>query len=336
MRRLLAVTGSGGTAPIDPVDPTDPPDPTEPTLPYAFPTSAPWNVPTYCITPTPDETGSVIHPSVLDFGATPWHGWRFWMAVTPMYLGIEDLENPCVLVSADGYQWQVPAGLTNPLDPDPTGPAYNSDTELLYDAPNDRLVVFWRELDPSAPVERIWRMTSTNGSTWTPKQLAISSNSIISLISPTVAPYQGGYAMWVLEDYSLMRYTAPTITSAFNPATRTPFGIANLSGFTPAVNKWHVAVTLHAGKTYGLLLDTSTSGKRLIPMTLRPDGSEFVAGPAVIQNAPSSWDSEEVYRGAIQVHQNGTHMRVWYSGRSEAHSWRVGYTRIPLSLWPAP
>lgn len=338
-RRLLLAAGGSAAEPPPPVDP--PPGggtPNEPTLPYAFPTSAPWNVPTYTITPTPDGTGSVLHPGVLDFGGTPWRGWRFWMAVTPMFHGIEDLENPCILVSADGYDWQPPPGLTNPLYADPPdigGKVYNSDTDLVYDEPNDRLLVFWREVDEGLPLETIWRMQSTDGFTWTNRTIAAQKNSKIELISPAVTTFGDGAAMWVMNSGNLAIRFADTLTSPFNADTESA---CTWIGGQPA-GAWHVGIIRHGAGWKGLLLCTNIAGYRLLPIS-STNGVTWKHGPPVLLpvGGTPNWQHHEVYRASLQPHQDGLHMRVWYSGTDTPDdadtSWRVGYTRIPLTEWP--
>ena len=38
----------------------------------------------YLTLPTPDGSGQMVHPDVIDFGSNnAWNGWRYWMAITP-------------------------------------------------------------------------------------------------------------------------------------------------------------------------------------------------------------------------------------------------------------
>ena len=84
---------------------------------YPTPTSG-----TACVTPTPDGTGYIIHPSVVDMGPQEWNGFRWWRLDTPYANQSGAEENPCIYGSNDRINWEVPAGLTNPIDPWP-GPA---------------------------------------------------------------------------------------------------------------------------------------------------------------------------------------------------------------------
>lgn len=111
------------------------------------------------------EGVSTIHPSVVDMGAR-WNGYRWWRADTPMP---DEFENPSIWGSNDRVTWEVPPGLTNPIDPWPGAHInnvkwFNSDTELVWDHVGQRLVVFWREVVP--PAAKYFAASSRDGSTW--------------------------------------------------------------------------------------------------------------------------------------------------------------------------
>ncbi|MDD7267946.1 MAG: NPCBM/NEW2 domain-containing protein [Lachnospiraceae bacterium] len=102
--------------------------------------------------PNPKNPGMknyATHPDVVDMGQD-WNGYRYWMGYTPNMHGTSWYENPCILASHDGESWETPQGLTNPVQPrfDPAGETneseHNCDTDLLYDAKNDRFILYWQ------------------------------------------------------------------------------------------------------------------------------------------------------------------------------------------------
>jgi len=146
-----------------------------------------------------------IHPKVLYF-ADGWRGHRYWMAYTPYPLGAVDAENPCVAVSDDGYEWDAPAGVVNPLAGTP-GQGYNSDTHLLYDAAEDRLEVWWRPVDSSGPRIRdaFMRVVSYDGVTWSEPQTVLEYGDPGKCrLSPAVAIVGGRYYMVYSNCYQLL------------------------------------------------------------------------------------------------------------------------------------
>lgn len=113
--------------------------------------------------PSPYIPSHVLHPSVLLFDKG-WRGYRFWMAHTPYPNSDSEYENPCVAVSNDGETWVAKGA--QPLVPSPAGAGtYNSDTDLYYDEPNDRLVMVFRET-LAAGVMNLKVMTCTDGENW--------------------------------------------------------------------------------------------------------------------------------------------------------------------------
>ncbi|HXQ77120.1 MAG TPA: hypothetical protein VN797_02880, partial [Gemmatimonadaceae bacterium] len=63
---------------------------------------------------TYENSHQVVHPSTVAF-AQPWHGQRFWLALTPYPNGDSHVENPSLYGSATGDSWTVPAGVVNPV-----------------------------------------------------------------------------------------------------------------------------------------------------------------------------------------------------------------------------
>lgn len=284
--------------------------------------------------PTPDGTGSSTHPSVLDFGAARWRGHRFWMAHTPLYNNNEDLENPCILVSANGYHWTTPAGLTNPIDPWPgEASTYNSDTELAHDPVTDELVCMWREVRESAPAhERLYVSRSANGIAWSEPVLAIENPAtpINKMASPALVRLADGSWRMYYCDHS-NGTTEPDFRYREAAAPEGPYGAQFTVGGT--MNPHHVAVIRHGGRYWaiGHHMDGIRIGSSV-------DGLSFTHSLILTPRAATYWDGGFLYRAALTVDPaDPDWMHVWYASRGgTGYSWRIGFTRIPLSEWPTP
>lgn len=162
---------------------------------FAAPTGDKLKIPTH-IAPAGGET---THPAVVYF-PDGWNGYRYWMAHTPYPASNDAHEDPNVCASNDGINWEVPAGLVNPLDDAQGTPKYNSDTELVY--ADGKLWCFWRYQDNNAgsASQNIFVRSSTNGTTWTPKQLVQQSNKDAKmLLSPTLIFEGGKWTMWAVN-----------------------------------------------------------------------------------------------------------------------------------------
>lgn len=138
-----------------------------------------------------DRTGGT-HPSVQYFPHS-WNGYKFWMAYTP-YPGTA-YENPVIVASNNGYDWETPAGLVNPISPAPvTG--YNSDTELVY-TNTDTLRCYWRWYTQTEDQNVLRMMESSDGVNWG-DFVDCTLPPDIDPLSPCIHVTRGGaYTLWI-------------------------------------------------------------------------------------------------------------------------------------------
>lgn len=302
--------------------------------PYALPGARPWNAVMPLQVPTPDGTGSVIHTSVLDFGAYPFAGYRYWLTATPYHNNQVELENPCVWASHDEYHWEEPAEGLNPVFPTPDGAAYNSDVDIAHDPDTGLLHLWWRTCldrpanlaDGTAWVE-LRHSTSPDGVTWAPYDTPISFQNVTVIervISPSVVRVNAGlWYMYTLEaPGALWRRAATTPAGPWGEPERLifPEGTGN--------DQWHLEVILDSTGVYRMLVAT---GPGNMWAASSRDGLTWRRAPGfVMEGRAGQWDSG-LYRSTFTEHENGRDYRVWYSARL-----RVGYTVIPKSEWPTP
>lgn len=171
-----------------------------------------WN--TYDLSFIKDISGirhSYCHPDVAFF-ENGFNGYRYWMAFTPYFGAIGSsgasilYENPTVVVSNDGLNWQEPKNIINPIQRRPslqdgivrngkdTLQGYWSDTDLLF--VNNHLELYYRGsvVSPTSlkrtaaksrnndaklakpAVRTIVMQTSNNGVDWEPLEVLYTSN----------------------------------------------------------------------------------------------------------------------------------------------------------------
>ena len=308
-------------------------DPLPDTVPYAVPTSAPFNVPVPAVTPTYDGTGHGFHPSVWDSGVGKgWNGFRYWMAMTPFHGGNEDLENPCILVSHDGFAWEEPPGVTNPLARRGAAPGfdYNSDTELVFvpeEGPTGTLYCFWRPANGFvAPIDEAWYYaTSTDGVAWSAQQCAGAWFGVDpSYASPS-------FVRRASTDWRA--FTNAGMLVAAHPtgpwSQLKPYRHIGLSGRS----WWHHDVELVGGRFWAIV----NNGSADVWPAVSRDGLHWVHGASIFAKpSPNAWDAGGYYRPAFLTHPDGTKMNVWYSGYNlddPSLDRRIGFTQIPHSQW---
>lgn len=280
-----------------------------------FPTSAPYNVDTPLVTPTYDGSGETVHLDVIDFrqeiGGT-WNGWRYWMVHTPYPGSDSSVENPSLLVSADAHTWQTPPGLTNPLYL-PTD-FYNSDPDIVYDPATGELVLFYRDYKTYKTAR------SGDGITWPAAASTIEVGGATDLSPAFLRDSGGTWHRWHKNGYA---------TSA---ASGGPY--VTVANHTGLITPWHLNVAFAPGGGYHMLYHVNEGGHRFYAAS-SADGHSWVTNETPILAAGTApWSADALYRGAFTLHEAGDRYRVWYCGNG-GNVWRVGYTEIPLTEWPA-
>lgn len=269
------------------------------TLPKSF---------TACVTPTYEGSGVTTHPSVVDMGR-PWNGFRWWLADTPFPNDDDDYENPSIWGSNDRINWTVPAGLVNPIDPMPPS-GYNSDTELVYDPDEGRMVCLWRPYVGGGVMEAA---VSTNGNSWH-HQGELTRPTEGWGVSPAVwRTGPGEWHMWHFGGPALpVKYTA---SSPLGPWTWV--GTCTLTGNDPG-NRWHGDVIRWGSVWLGVFAHHTT--RAVYPMS-SADGMTWEVGATLPGTA---------YRPAILPSTVPDHIDLWAGGNGG----KTIYRRHHVSLWP--
>lgn len=131
------------------------------------------------------------HPSVKFF-PDGFSGFKYWMAYTPY--PDKNYENPTIVCSNNGYDWQTPSGLINPIDNKPSN-GYNSDTELVWNG--NILYCYWRTYYYEKDENVLYRMESNDGIVWENKT-ACTLDVYHDPLSPSiVVDINGNYKMWI-------------------------------------------------------------------------------------------------------------------------------------------
>ena len=306
-------------------------DPEASSVPYAMPSSYPYNAPTYAITPTPDGTGSLLHPDVIDFkashGMDQWNGYRYWMFVTPWYRQYDPKELPCLLASHDAFNWEVPPGVVNPLFRPQAALGdsnYLPDTDMVYDPDTGTLHGYF------LGGRGLFHTSTRDGITWTGRQkLWPRTDEAVPLTSPAVVRIATGAWMMFMGDgkKDAWAYRAPAADGPWEQ-----LGKCVISGIS---KMWHLDV-IWTGSRFWALIDRDRDAQ--VPAVSR-DGLTWTSGPSPLPLGSGRWDSQWQYRSTLQPHPEGDKVRVWYSGHpaedpaTTTQSWRVGYTHVPASYW---
>jgi len=317
----VAILGCGGSRraafgdvpTIPPPTPTVAPSPTPWTPPAFVNAPAPLDIPTY------DGSGQVVHPDVIYF-PDGWHGHKYWMAMTPYPFDTDTYENPSIVVSDDGRSWSVPDGLENPIVPRPDCD-HNSDSDIAYNPRTDDLYVYYTEQSradrcPGENGNSIRLVTSADGINWSAPQTVMNWDLDTDplYLSPAVVYVDGIFHMWLASSASSVAHATSDDGVRWSPLE--PIDV------TPA--PWHLDVAYVDGEFVMLLVDSPVAGAHLVAATSN-DGVKWSAGSDPILSPGKGWDDERIYRSTLLYDDSMRLLRLWYSAKSSAGQWHIGY-----------
>jgi len=284
--------------------------------------------------PTYDGSGQAMHPDVLLL-KNPIGGYRYWMAFTPYPNGSSIYENPSIVASNDGKNWQVPKGLINPLERAPSQGHY-SDPDIFLDE-RGRLWLFFRwsyKLE-----ERIYAKYSIDGIRWSEKIPILEENSE-SLISPAVVRDKL-YKMWYVdirpEPNVIKLRTAPSPLGPWSEPLK-----CRVNGVPDDKNIWHLDV-VKVKEGYDAFIVLINRGKGLregeLYFATSKDGIEWnLSSFPVLAPSSKGWDSFIIYRSsAILLEEIGgcRHYALYYSAAESSGKskiWHTGYTEVNICV----
>lgn len=266
------------------------------------------------------------HPDVKYF-PNGWNGYKYWMVHTPYPYTNDFYENPEVVASNDGVSWEVPEGLSNPIDSVTESQHENgehfSDGALVHNTNSNTLEVWYRWRNKNTGLDRFYRMISADGVNWGNKELVYSSSTLS--MSPTILFEEDTYKMWFVRGSSIvyMECDKDDVGNWQNEQT-IPFEVAD-GERVPTT--WHIHILKERSNLYHLLMAEKEGSIYYAHST---DGMSFVNAMEIIKprgrrgdNNGGYWDSNYLYRGSMV--KVGNKYRVYYGGNGHAPMrWRVG------------
>lgn len=291
------------------------------------------------VTPTYDGSGQAVHPAIVEFEG-PWHGYKYWMAVTPYPFSDKTLENPSILASRDGQNWVVPTGLTNPVARPDT--SFLADPDLVYDAASNHLWLYFIQQNVSGNTQ-VLRSVSADGVVWSPPQIVLVQPDY-RVISPSVLKVGGTHWMWYINAHAIGSCATSTQveyrTSNDGVAWSAPVRAALEPA--PGYHIWHLEV-LHVpsrGEFWMLQAaipdGTHCADRTELMFATSADGMTWTTFSKVALAPGTGWDSSHIYRSTLAYDRSRDLLRVWYSGRgANTRKWGIGYTEAEYAKFRA-
>jgi hypothetical protein len=306
------------------------------------------NAPSPLTIPTYDGSGQVVEPDVIVFDF-PWHGFRYWMVVSPYPFTDPSKENPSIVASNDGESWQVPDGLQNPLAL-PDGAHYLSDASIFYDLESDQLWVYYNATLTTSGQARLMNSAITpDGSE---PAIALGMNRIVSsdgvhwhndgqlfqvpncdAVSPTIGKLGDDYLMW-----SVKPVDCAAATSILTYRTSSDGLNWSVPQMTDMMQNnyvlWHININyVKTKKEWWAAVTAFPSGQLCCSNTRlffskSQDGIHWISyGKPVLNPSASGWDDDEIYRSSFLFDSENNRIKVWYSAPNTHASYHVGLTQ---------
>lgn len=197
-----------------------------------------------------DGTGELTHPSVLYF-EDGFCGYKYWMVHTPYHDCKLYLENPCIVASNDGINFEKIDGTKDPLLPiiDKVNPkTYYNDPNLIY---TDKLEIWYRytvEYDDKANDHIVYRITSKDGKKWTdPEKIFIDKGEKECYMSMSIVYENNQYKYFYFNKNRVYLRESSDLNKWTNPLE------VNINGYEG--NLWHGEVKKIESKYYILFID---------------------------------------------------------------------------------
>lgn len=265
--------------------------------------------PTKLEIPTHDGSGQVTHPSVVHI-PRGWNGYEYWMAMTPYPSGKDSEEDPNIVASHDGDHWEVPRGVSNPLDDEPGGRgAYNSDTNLVL--VDGTMYMTWRKVTENRKVEFYMR-TSTDGANWTePVLIATPTRNSLSQSLVRIGEVWRMYAVQTSTGENELVYweTTDLVPTPESWGATNPCGINSLG---PDFEPWHIDIQHVNGSWYGLLTVSRWNQNGVdsrVHLMRSADGMNWLAVSEPIFPVAGGWYDSH-YKSGFVVHPDGNKTRM--------------------------
>src|SRR4051794_1681087 len=157
------------------------------------------------VLPQPDDPELSTNTSNLYlaplFFFDKWNGYRYWGIFTPYLNSNSKYENPCLVVSNDGWTWIVPPGVTNPVIPRPKDGGNNDDPSLVASPDGTKLYLVWNAQNLPGNVTEVRVSESTDGINWSEPQTLFKFDQTTADLSTPCVWFNGDHWKCIVHNH---------------------------------------------------------------------------------------------------------------------------------------
>lgn len=317
-------------------------------------------------TPTPDGSGQVTEPSIVQFPFR-WHGFKYWLVLAPFPHSDAADENPSILVSDDGQHWSIPPGGRNPIQ-EPAPLSHLADSSLFFDLISDQLWLYYISEDQFG-ITNVLRTVSGDGIHWSTPQVVLRAPDY-QVVMPAVAKIGDQYWLWSVNAGNAGCSASSTFVQYRTSSDGVHWSPPQLTDIAqPGFRIWHIGVTeLHflisrpggsnqltndgrlpdqfpengppsddqvvlSPPIYAMLASAyeNDCGDTVLFLSLSQDGVHWGHFPRPLLTPDHGhWDGQAIYQSTMALDSATDLMTVWYSAwtpTQEGPSWHLGVTQ---------
>ncbi|MCM8783273.1 MAG: hypothetical protein NC818_00635 [Candidatus Omnitrophica bacterium] len=304
------------------------------------------NAPDYLRIPTYDGSGQAVHPDIVYF-PQGWQGYAYWMVFTPYPWSKRSFENPSIVASHDGFYWEVPPGLKNPIV-ERVNMGYHADPDLIYNQETNELWIYFMRFKDNKSY--LFRIRSSDGINWTQPEL-ILWEPFFGMLSPSIVYREGVYHLWYVDSgrqginasHTEVKYRTSYDGVNWSQASKVNI---NIDG----IQIWHLEVNyiLSQGEFWmffpGFKEGTSADRTDLyFARTNNPLNWTTLLSPVLTRGTGKIWDNTRIYQTSFIYDEETQEIHLWYSAGQKVwkvfyiipyptYQWRIGYTSLKIPL----
>ena len=287
-----------------------------------------------------DGSGQIVEPDIL-YVPSGWHGYKYWMAMTPFPYANETAENPSILASNNGRHWDQIPGAPNPIygNTCSTRDTVNNDPCILM-VNNTLYIYFLRTHYNTNPFTHddeytdLFRVYSADGVHWFPQdaQGNVTPDGPLLrwgnfLMSPSVLFEDGTWYLWLAgggpcnsAGQNVWLHTSTDGRNWPDANVQATSGLASACRLAPLVlapaarTPFHLTVK-HFGEKYEALISSIAYGACDPKYLFYGESTDRIHWTVdydtpLLSATGSGWDAWTIYRSSFLGRY--PNMAVWY------------------------
>ena len=283
---------------------------------------------------TYEGSGQAVHPDFVRLPAS-WTGDPYRLVATPYPQGNGSFENPSLYTGSTGDGWVVPIGVHNPLET-PQGGSYLSDPDMLYDADEDELRIYYRRVTTE---NEIWMTRSSDGVVWSTPVLSVHAPNHF-IVSPAIVRRSATtWLMWSVNS-GVVGCGASTTTVELRRSTDgvtwRPPETTTISD--PEGYPWHIDVEwIPSRNEYWAVYPVKKAGgctTDRLRFATSADGVHWTTFPSpVLMKGATDQLRDVVYRSSIDLNAMTGTVSIWYSGAKNGgggYIWHLAWEQLTV------